>query len=167
MKPLLFVNKDLKVETDPEKVIALVAFFEEQEDEVMDENDFGHLPLNQKLINIGFLYPIGYQRTLYESLELHRKWQKKNYPQYRSTLISVIFGRMAWRFDLEAFHECWTRSSDDEGYPGYRKHRKALWPYNVSALARLPNVYASLVMKKEDFLKLNPGVVLEDYELDA
>ena len=65
----------------------------------------------------------------------------------------------------EGFNNCWTRSYDNDGYPIYRYYTILLedgtmYLANGSHVAQ--NVYSSLVLTKEDFLKINPNAELID-----
>ena len=46
----------------------------------------------------------------------------------------------------------------NEGYPQYRAYTMPASPLDVECDKKLPNVYASLVMTKEEFEKLNPDM---------
>lgn len=164
MNKLLYVNQNLKVETDLSNAVAVVAFF--KEDVITGAVWLDDLDLNRELINITFLKPIGHYQSLYESLKLQKKWQEHNYPQYHSTLVSKIFCKFIERYRLLYFDECWTRSRYNEGYPQYRTHPEAFGFYGVDAEDKLPNVYVSLVMTKEDFIKINSDIVPERMSSD-
>lgn len=161
MKKLLYVNQNLQAEFDIQKSVAVVDFFKETE--VADGDCLDGLNLDCKLVNIAFFEPIGHNLTLRESLKLQKQWQEERYPDYRSTLISSSFVQMAQRYGWECFCGCWTRSLWNEGYPQYRNHREAAWPHDVGCSERLPNVYVSLVMDKQSFIKINPEVILDEY----
>lgn len=156
MDTLLYVNQDLKAETDFKKVVAVVASF--QEEDITDDSDLKGLYIHQPLINIAFFEPIGHDKSLSESLKLLNRWRERNYPQYCATLISYVFCLNAKKYGTTCFDQCWTRSRDDEGYPEYRTHPRAAWPVAIETEEKLPNVYVSLVMRHEDFSRLNPGI---------
>ena len=161
MNTLLYVNLDLKAETDFRKVVAVVADF--QEEDITAEDCLDGLDTRQKLINIAFFEPIGHNKSLSESIELQKQWRERNYPQYHATLISYVFCQNAKKYGTTCFDKCWTRSRYDEGYPEYRTHPIAAWPVEIDVKEKLPNVYVSLVMRREDFTRLNPDVTLENF----
>lgn len=163
MKKLLYVNQNLQPESNVQKSVAVVGFF--QETDVANDHCLDGLNLNSKLINIAFFEPIGHNLPLHQSLELQKKWQAEHYPNYHSTLISSFFVRMAQRYGWKWFYGCWTRSLWNEGYPQYRDHREAAWPHDVRRDEALPNVYVSLVMDKQSFMNINPELILDEYIL--
>ena len=153
---LLLVNRELKVVPDMEQAAAVVMLVKEED--ITDKDDISDLKLSDYLVNIAFLEPIGHDASLDESLAMHKQWQSKNYPQYHSTLISLLFYRTAQRCGLTSFKDCWSRSMCNEGYPQYRAYTMPASPLDVECDKKLPNVYASLVMTKEEFEKINPDM---------
>lgn len=153
---LLLVNRELKVVPDMEHADAVVMMIKEED--ITDKDDISDLKLSDYLVNIAFLEPIGHNASLDESLAMHKQWRGRNYPQYNSTLISLLFYRTAQRCGLTSFKDCWSRSMYNEGYPQYRAYTMPASPLDAAYGEKLPNVYASLVMTKEEFELLNPDV---------
>ncbi len=159
---LLCVDKNLKVVDDSRKAQAVVAFF--QEEDIYGKENLEGLNVYGKLVNIAFLQPIAHNKLFREHSELVEQWNAEHYPEYHSTLISERFHKLAKKFCLDTFNDCWTRSYESEGYPTYRN-------YLVSASSKrydvfetvVPNVYVSLVMTEDDFLKINPDINWENY----
>ncbi len=129
-----------------------------KEEDITDVGCLDGLDIGQALVNIALFEPIGYNCFLLESLELQKQWSQRHCPFFRSTLISYVFCRLAVSYNMRWFKECWTRSRYDEGYPQYRTHPEAASQTFVDADERLPNVYVSLVMNREEFRQINPDV---------
>ena len=155
-----FIDKDLKVSclNDAVAVAALIHKNEPIAESIfLDDEFFDRFHFNKPFINIAFLEPIGHDAGVRESVRLIQDWGKKNYPQYHATLISCAFTSMADDFGFDAFHDCWLRELENEGYPQYREHVTFDHFPQTSTPEKLPNVYASLVMSVDEFEKLNPG----------
>ena len=63
------------------------------------------------------------------------------------------------------FDNCWTRNYDNDDWPFYRDYPVmlrdgAMFMGDSSEVAQ--NVYVSLVLTKEEFLKINPNIQLVD-----
>lgn len=160
---LMCVDSNLQVVEDFRNAVAAVAFFKEDEADLCDREDFEGLDTSKKLVNVAFFEPIANNKTLVEQRDLKEQWQQKHYPMYHATLISRVFCNIADNCLLNVFTNCWTRSSEDDGYPTYRSYRVAA-PYNKFSYEEpVPNVYVSLVMTEEDFLKINPEIDWENY----
>lgn len=158
-KRYLFVDKNLKVSCFDDAV-AMVALIHKNEPIAesifLDDEFFDRFHFNKPFINIAFFEPIGHDVGVRESVLLIQDWVKMHYPQYRATLISCTFTSMADDFGFKAFHDCWLRELENEGYPQYREHVTFDYYPQSSNPDKLPNVYASIVMSVEDFTKLNP-----------
>lgn len=160
---LMCVDSNLKVVTEFKQAVAAVVFFKEDDSELCDRKDLEGLDTYQKLVNIAFFEPIANNKTLMEQYDIKEQWRQKHYPMYHATLISRVFCNIADNCLLDVFTNCWTRNSEDDGYPTYRGYRVAS-PYNkFSYEEQVPNVYVSLVMTEEDFLKINPEIDWENY----
>ena len=160
---LMCVDRNLKIVTDFRQAVAAVAFFKEDDSELCDRKDLEGLNTYQKLVNIAFFAPIAKDKTWQEILKIKEKWQKEHYPMYHVSLISHVFCNIANLCLLDVFTHCWTRSAGDDGYPTYRQHR-VCYPYGeYSYDDTVSNVYISLVMTEEDFLKINPDIVWDNY----
>ena len=161
-KVLLCVDKNLKVVTDFRKAVAAVALFKEKKADVYDPEDLKDLNTSKPLVNIAFFEPIAQNVTLDNHDQIKAKWRKKHYPNYNVTLISHNFSYIAKECSLNVFKCCWTRSASDDGYPQYRSYRiSETCDYGEND--NVPNVYVSLVMTEEDFLKINPDVEWRKY----
>ncbi len=159
---LMCVDRNLKIVTDFRQAVAAVAFFKEDDSELCDRKDLEGLNTYQKLVNVAFFAPIAKDKTWQEILKIKEKWQKEHYPMYHVSLISHVFCNIANLCLLDVFTHCWTRSAKDDGYPCYRQYR-VCYPYaEYSYDDAVSNVYVSLVMTEEDFLKINPDVVWEN-----
>ena len=160
---LMCVDSNLKIVTDFRQAVAAVAFFKEDDSELYDRQDLEGLDTSQKLVNVAFFKPIAKDKTLQEILKIKENWQKEHYPMYHTSLISRTFCKIADTCLLDVFTHCWTRSADDDGYPCYRQYR-VCYPYcEYNNEDTVPNVYVSLVMTEEDFLKINPNTVWDNY----
>lgn len=158
---LLLVNQNLQVVQEIEKAAAMVGFI--QEDDLTDEDSLMGLNLNDRLVNIAFFEPIGHNASLIDSLAMNREWRKAHYPKYHSTLISLFFYKIALKCGFDSFKDSWLRSRENERHSDFRSYPIAACPYDVPWDEKLPNVYVSLVMTREDFLKLNPNVDFTKY----
>ena len=155
----LFVDKDLKCSCFDDAVA--VAALLHRDDPIaeaifLDDEFFDRFHFNKPFINIAFLEPIAHDAGLRESIFLIQEWAKTHYPQYHATLISSAFTSMSDDFGFESFHDCWWRELENDGYPQYRDHVTFDGFSQRSTPDKLPNVYASLVMRGEEFEKLNP-----------
>ena len=159
-KRYLFVDKDLNVVSCFDDAVAVVALLHRKdpiaESIFLDDEFFDRFHFNKPFINIAFLGPIAHDAGLRESILLIQEWVKTHYPQYHATLISSAFTSMSDDFGFESFHDCWWRELENEGYPQYREHVTFDYFPQRSTPDKLPNVYASLVMRVEEFEKLNP-----------
>lgn len=162
-RKLLCVDEELRVVDDFRKAVAIVGFFKETD---IDQYASQEIDISKKLINIAFLKSIAKDASFAELNEIKEQWRQKNYPDYHATLISYNFQHIARYFRLELFDACWTRSFSDDGYPTYRGYRVSI-PDNKGYTMKkvVPNLYVSVVMEKEDFLKINPDIVWDEYEL--
>lgn len=159
-KRYLLVDKNLKVVSCFDEAVAVVALIHKDEPIAesifLDDKFFDSFHFNKPFINIAFLEPIGHDASIRESVLLIQNWAKTHYPQYHATLISCTFTFMANDFGLNAFHDCWWRELENDGYPQYRDHVTFDAFPQISTPDKLHNVYASLVMRAEEFEKLNP-----------
>lgn len=162
MENVFYLNKDLQIENYKRDAVAFAYFFK---DECVDSLYALGNDRFKKIVEITFFEPIGYHATLNISHKLQKDWAKKNYPQYHSFLPSETICGLIRALTARKFDNCWTRSYDDDGYPMYRYYPVILkdgtmYLGNSSTFAE--NVYASLVLTKEEFLKINPNAVLTD-----
>lgn len=159
-KRYLLVDKNLKVVSCFDEAAAVVALIHKDEPIAesifLDDKFFDRFHFNKPFINIAFLEPIAHDAGLRESIFLIQEWAKTHYPQYHATLISSAFTSMSDDFGFESFHDCWWRELENDGYPQYRDHVTFDHFPQRSTPDKLPNVYASLVMRGEEFEKLNP-----------
>lgn len=162
LKKLLWVNKDLKVVPNMDQAKAVVALVQKNaqiaESWFLKDVFFDRFHFKKGFINIAFLEPIGHDATLRESILLTQEWLKTHYPQYHATLISCFFSVLAEKCGLDAFYDCWLREFESDGWPQYRNYPTSACRRIVEGYEKQPNVYASLVMTKEEFEKLNPDV---------
>ena len=158
---LLLVDRNLKIVQTQEHAAAVVALL--QEDDITDEDSLLGFNLYHRLVNIAFFEPIGHNASLIDSIAMNHKWRKTYYPQYHSTLISLFFYKMALKCGLDSFKDSWLRSRENERYSDFRSYPIAACPYDVAWDEKLPNVYVSLVMTIDDFIKLNPKVDFSKY----
>lgn len=158
---LLLVDRNLKIVPTLEHAAAMVALI--QEDDLTDEDSLIGFNLNHSLVNIAFFEPIGHHASLIDSIAMNREWRKIYYPQYHSTLISLFFYKMALKCGLDSFKDSWLRSRENERHSDFRSYPIAACPYDVAWDEKLPNVYVSLVMTRDDFMKLNPEVDFSKY----
>ena len=151
----LFVDKDLKCSCFDDAVAVAALLHRKDpiaESIFLDDDFFDRFHFNKPFINIAFLEPIAHDAGLRESIFLIQEWAKTHYPQYHATLISSAFTSMSDDFGFEAFHDCWWRELENDGYPQYRDHVTFDAFPQGSTPDKLHNVYASL----EEFEKLNP-----------
>ena len=158
MNKFVYVNHDLKVVDELTQAVGVAILLKEED--ITDVGCLDGLDMSKALVNIALFEPIGYNCFLLESLELQKQWSQRHCPFFRSTLISYVFCRLAVSYNMRWFKECWTRSRYDEGYPQYRTHPEAASQTFVDADEKLPNVYVSLVMCREEFRQINPTVQL-------
>ena len=151
---MLYVNKDLKIVEDIKDAVGVVGYF--RENGFTGEHLLENLYAYKELVNIAFFEPIAKDKNFNESFNVVREWQKEHYPNHYATLISEWFYECSYNAGVDWFGPCWTRSRWDEGYPQYRSHSLAVGTNTTDEDEKLPNVYVSLVMSKERFLKLNP-----------
>lgn len=161
MENVFYLNKDLH----PAKKSDIVAIAYYFKDDCNDElYQLGQARF-EKIVEIIFLDPIGHRCNRYESFNLKKIWGKKNYPQYHSVLPSENICRLIRKETNQKIDNCWTRSYDYDGGPQFRKHG-IIFKDGDGYLSYedyvADNVFVSLVLTKEEFLKINPDIKLSD-----
>lgn len=164
MVNVFFLNENLQLAKYRCDAVAIAYYFKDECPDSLGQLSDGYNRY-KKVVEITFLKPIGHFATLHESIKIQMAWKNEHYPQYNSFLPSRDICKLIRRKVSEEFNNCWTRSYDNDGYPTYRYYTVLLedgtmYLANGSHIAQ--NVYPSLVLTKEDFLKINPNAELID-----
>ena len=162
MKNIFYLDENLQPAKYKSDAVAIGYFFKDR-----CENSIYKLGNERfkKIVEITFFNPIGHFATWYQSNKMQKAWGEEHYPQYHSFLPSDDICNLIRNFTDKKFDNCWTRSYEDDGWPQYRKYPVILKD-GVMFLGNdereIQNVYVSLVLTKEEFLKINPNIDLID-----
>jgi hypothetical protein len=160
MKNVFYLNKNLQLAEYKCDAVAIAHYFKDKNSRNFYK--MGDLRF-KKIIEISFFKPIEHNLNYRQSQEAVEKYQKTHYPQYHAFLPSETIYNL--RPTNKKFDSCWTRSYEDDGYPNYRYHPiflkdEDIYLGNGDEIAQ--SVYFSLVLTKEEFLKINPNALLVD-----
>ena len=161
MENVFYLNKNLQIEQYKRDAVAIAYYFQ---DDYHSLYTLGDKRFN-KIVEITFFAPIGHGANIIQSNKLQKKWKDEHYPQYDSSLPSETICRQIHVKTYRKFDNCWTRSYDNDGYPQYRNYPVLLKDgsfYLGDGDEIATNVYFSLILTKEEFLKINPNAKLVD-----
>ncbi len=131
--------------------------------------------LTDSRVQIMFLEPIAHNMDVKEAVLACRKWVQKNYPKYynagRVVLatpeICMIANRGTFPVIITSCHTSRCVVCPDKSFL-YRMYiNKNGLPDYGSGRVKQKNVYATLVMSRKSFERLNPQINLEDYILEV
>ena len=162
MENIFYLNKNLQIETYKSDAVAFAYYFKDK-----DHNSLYQLGNNRfkKIVEITFFDPIDHFANLIKSNKLQKNWCQKHYPQYHSFLPSETICKLINAKTNKNFDNCWTRTSDNDGYPMCRNYPVMIKDgrfYLGDTFGIVKNVYVSLVLTKEEFLKINSNAKLVD-----
>lgn len=162
MENIFYLNKDLQPVKYKSDAVAIAHYFKDETSRILyklGDNRF------KKIIEITFFEPIGYNLNQPQSYDAIKKWQEKNYPNYQAFLPSEKICSLIRLKTNKKFDNCWTRSSGNDGPPRHRYYPIVLEDgtfYLGNWEEKAENTYPSLVLTKEEFLKINPDIKLSD-----
>ena len=161
-KNVFYLNKELQLAKSKSDMIAIACYHKDDDQDSLYQLSKTRLG---KIVEIMFLDAIGHKANWSESNKLTKEWAKEYYPQYQSFLPSKQICYLAKRKTDRTIDNCWTRTHGNDGYPQYRYSPIIIEDgicYLCQSTSIADNVFISLVMTKEEFLKINPDIKLQD-----
>lgn len=159
-KNIFYLNKELQLIRDKTEMVAVAYYFEDEDPGSIDS--LGNARF-KKIVEIMFLEPVGHKANWVESYKLIKEWSKEHYPQYHSFLPSRKICYLGIKM-FQKIDNCWTRTTDS-GWPEYRNRPVIMengCDYLDHADTIVDNVFISLVLTKDEFLKINPNIELQE-----
>ena len=150
-KPKLYVNANLKVTASLRMRKAIVNIV-------------------NGCVEITFLEPIAHNKSRGDAWKERAAWGLKYYPSYRSILPraeSMVYANLGEKTVL--FKNCYT-STDKTDWHGRVDYSKMIDSSGKAVRLNgevLENVYAAILITKEEFLRINPHVDLAQFSMSV